>query len=159
MGGDSAGGNLAAVMALSARDGTVPPLCYQVLIYPATDFAMNTQAYARFTSGLPLTAGSTRWFADQYVADADRGDWRASPARAQTLAGTPPAFVLTAGYDPLCDEGQDYARRLERDGVRVCAVYMADQMHGFLTMGGTIRAAETLACMVGAVLRDAFSRD
>lgn len=159
VGGDSAGGNLAAVMALLARDGSVPPVCHQVLIYPATDFRMTAPAYERFTSGLPLTASSTRWFADQYLSrPEDAVDWRVSPARAADLSGVAPAFVLTAAFDPLVDEGREYAARLEREGVRVVYVHVADQIHGFLTMGGVMRAADTAIAMIGAALRDTFSR-
>jgi acetyl esterase len=159
VGGDSAGGNLAAVMALRSRDGGLPPLCYQALIYPATDLLMTAPAYERFTQGLPLTSGSTRWFADHYLRNReDALDWRASPCRVAGLLGVAPAFVLTAGYDPLCDEGQSYARRLGREGVRVSSMHAADQMHGYLTMGGQVRASDTLIAIIGSMLRDAFSR-
>ncbi len=159
VGGDSAGGNLAAVMALRSRDGGLPPLCYQALIYPATDLLMTQPAYERFTEGLPLTSASTRWFADHYLNDRrDALDWRASPSRVSSLFGVASAFVLTAGYDPLCDEGQSYARRLSREGVRVSSMHAADQMHGYFTMGGQVRAADTVIAIVGAMLRDAFSR-
>jgi acetyl esterase len=159
VGGDSAGGNLAAVMALRSRDGGLPPLCYQLLIYPATDLMMTQPAYQRFTQGLPLTSASTRWFADHYLCNQqDALDWRASPSRAASLIGVAPAFVLTAGYDPLCDEGQSYARRLALEGVRVTSMHAADQMHGYLTMGGQVRATDTLMSVIGAMLRDAFSR-
>ncbi len=157
--GDSAGGNLAAVIALHSRDGRLPPLCYQALIYPATDLLMTAPAYERFTQGLPLTSASTQWFADHYLRGRqDALDWRASPSRASSLSGVAPAFVLTAGYDPLCDEGQSYARRLDREGVRVSSMHAADQMHGYLTMGGQVRASDTVISIIGAMLRDAFSR-
>ncbi len=159
VGGDSAGGNLASVMALRSRDGELPPLCYQALIYPATDLRMTAPAYERFTQGLPLTSASTRWFADHYLRDPqDALDWRASPSRVSSLSGVAPALVLTAGYDPLSDEGQSYARRLDREGVRVSALHAADQMHGYLTMGGVVRASDTAIAIIGAMLRDAFSR-
>src|SRR5580698_7666980 len=120
VGGDSAGGNLAAVMALMARDGTLPPLVYQLLIYPATDLGGTFGSYQRITEGVPLTARTMRWFIDHYVRDqADIADWRVSPLRAASLAGTARALVLTASYDPLCDEGIEYAQRLDREGVRV----------------------------------------
>jgi acetyl esterase len=159
VGGDSAGGKLAAVMALLARDGAIPPLCGQLLIYPATDLLASYPAYQRITEGFPLTASTSRWFLDHYIRDrSDALDWRASPLRAVDLGGTAPALVLTASYDPLCDEGEAYARRLEREGVRVAYIHFADQIHGFLTMGRVIRASGTAIKMMAAWLRDAASR-
>src|SRR5208282_3166846 len=119
VGGDSAGGNLAAVMALMARDGSLPPLVFQLLIYPATDMTMTTISSQTITEDVALTSTTMKWFIEHYMrTPADRLDWRASPARAVSLAGTAPALVLTASNDPLRDEGIDYAHRLEREGVR-----------------------------------------
>jgi acetyl esterase len=157
VGGDSAGGNLAAVMALMARDGTLPPLIFQLLIYPATDMTMTTVSSQTITEGVPLTSTTMKWFIDHYVrTPADRLDWRASPARAASLAGTAPTLVITASNDPLRDEGIDYARRLEREGVRVVHVNFADQMHGFVSMGKIIRASSTALAMITAALRREF---
>lgn len=143
VGGDSAGGNLAAVLAIMGRDGSVPAVGFQMLLYPATDMAGRRPAYERFTEGLILTDKTMRWFIDHYVPEAARRfEWQASPLRATSLAGTPTAYVMTAGYDPLVDEGIAYARRLEEDGVRVTHTHMADQIHAFLTMGKFIPAAE-----------------
>jgi acetyl esterase len=144
VGGDSAGGNLAAVMALMARDGMVPPVGAQLLLYPGTDMgAAGRPAYQRFTEGLPLVARTMEWFIDHYVPEpARRREWQASPLRATSLAGLPPAYVMTAGYDPLVDEGAAYARRLEEDGGHVMHVHMADQIHGFLTMGQYVPASD-----------------
>ncbi len=154
VGGDSAGGNLSAVLALMARDGTVPKLAFQLLIYPATDMTMRLPAYQRITADFPLTAATARWFRDTYIPDPARWtEWHASPLRAASLAGVAPAFVLTAGYDPLVDEGIAYARRLEHEGVRVTLVHMADQMHGFLTMGRIVRAADTALLHCASALR------
>ena len=159
VGGDSAGGNLAAVMTLLARDGVLPPLCYQLLIYPATELGATYPSYQRIVSGFPLTATTSLWFRDHYLRDLkDTLDWRASPMRAGELGGTPPAFVLTATFDPLCDEGEAYAQRLEREGVRVTRLHLGDQIHGFLTMGRFIRASDTAIGIMGAALRDKFSR-
>lgn len=159
VGGDSAGGNLAAVMALLSRDRTLPPVCFQLLIYPATDLLTTSPAYQRITGELPLTATTSRWFRDHYVpAREDMLDWRASPLRAPDLSGVAPAFVLTASYDPLCDEGEAYAHRLEQEGVRVTRLHFADQIHGFLTMGRVIRASNTAIRIMAAALADAFSR-
>jgi acetyl esterase len=94
------------------------------------------------------------WFRDHYAPDrASWHDWRASPLRAATLAGTPPAFVLTVGHDPLCDEGRDYALRLEREGVAVNHLYVADLIHGCLTMAKIIRPAMDLIEAAGVALR------
>ena len=143
VGGDSAGGNLAAVLALMGRDGDVPAVGFQMLLYPATDMAGLHPAYERFTEGLILTDKTMRWFVAHYVPDpARRFEWQASPLRAASLAGTPTAYVMTAGYDPLVDEGAAYAKRLEADGVRVTHVHMADQIHAFLTMGRFIPASD-----------------
>jgi acetyl esterase len=142
VGGDSAGGNLAAVAALMARDGALPPLRFQMLLYPVTDMVQGHDSHARFTDGLPLTAAGMRWFRDRYAPQAAHwADWRASPLRAATLAATAPAFVLTVGHDPLCDEGRDYAQRLEREGVPVRHLHVADLLHGALTMGAIVRPA------------------
>jgi acetyl esterase len=142
VGGDSAGGNLAAVLAIMGRDGMVPAVGYQLLLYPATDMAAHRPAYERFTEGLILTSETMRWFIGHYVPEPQRRfEWQASPLRANSLAGTPPAFVMTAGYDPLVDEGAAYARRLEEDGVRVTYLHVADQIHAFLTMGKFIPAS------------------
>ncbi|MDE2581711.1 MAG: alpha/beta hydrolase [Rhodospirillales bacterium] len=157
-GGDSAGGNLAAVMALMARDGTLPPLAFQLLIYPATDMTMTTVSSQTVGPGVPLTSATMKWFIDHYMRDdADRIDWRASPIRAASLAGTAPALVLTAAADPLRDEGIAYAQRLEREGVRVTTLHLSDQIHGFLSMGKVVRAADTAIDMMSAVLRRALA--
>jgi len=158
VGGDSAGGNLAAVMALMARDGDLAPLAFQLLIYPATDMTMTTVSSQTVGPGVPLTSATMKWFIDHYMTtEADRIDWRASPARAASLAGTAPALVLTAGADPLRDEGVAYARRLEREGVRVTTLHLSDQIHGFLSMGKVIHAADTAIDMMAAALRRALA--
>ncbi|MFC4167612.1 alpha/beta hydrolase [Teichococcus aestuarii] len=154
VGGDSAGGTLAAVLALMARDGTVPPVVFQMLLYPALDLAMTGESYERFREGLPLTAATMRWFIDHYLPPPmDRTAWRFSPARAQSLAGVAPALVLTCGHDPLCSEGQLYAARLEREGVRVTALHASDQMHGILTMDKAIGPVAELVAFAAGVLR------
>jgi acetyl esterase len=154
VGGDSAGGNLAAVAALMSRDGSLPPLRLQVLLYPVTDMAQTHDAHARFTNGLPLTADGMHWFRDRYAPEPSSWtDWRASPLRAASLAGTAPAFVVTVGHDPLCDEGRDYALRLEREGVRVTHLHVADLLHGALTMTAIVRPAIELIGAAGAALK------
>jgi acetyl esterase len=157
VGGDSAGGNLAAVMALMARDGTLPPLAFQLLIYPATDMMMTTVSSQTMTEGVPLTSPTMRWFIDHYLRSGGDGrDWQASPLRAADLSGTAQALVLTCAYDPLCDEGIAYARRLEREGVRVLHLHFADQFHGFMSMGRIVRAADLAIDMMAAALRKAL---
>ncbi len=156
VGGDSAGGNLAAVMAIMARDGTLPPLVFQVLIYPATDMMMTSVSSQAIREGVPLTSVTMKWFIDHYMrSKADEKDWRASPLRANDLSGTAPALVLTAGYDPLRDEGIAYAQRLEREGVRVIHIHYSDQVHGFMSMGRMIRAADQAIDQMAAALRKA----
>jgi acetyl esterase len=152
VGGDSAGGNLAAVMALMSRDGTLPPLAFQLLIYPATDMTMTTVSSTTIGPGVPLTSATMKWFID-YYAKGHETDWRASPIRAASIAGTAPALVLTCTHDPLRDEGIDYAKRLEREGVRVVHVHYSDQIHGFMSMGRLIRAADQAIDMMARVLK------
>jgi len=154
VGGDSAGGNLAAVVTLAARDGNGPAIAGQVLIYPATDFAMTHASHREPETSILLTHSVIRWFRDHYLSgDADVGDWRASPARARTLTGLPPAYVLTAGADPLRDEGDEYARRLKDAGVAVTHRTFSGQFHGFFTMGKLLQQANVAVSEIGAWLR------
>lgn len=143
VGGDSAGGNLSAVLAIMGRDGTVPAPCFQMLLYPSVDLFGRWPSFQRFTEGLILTAPTMDWFINHYIPTAaERTDWRASPMRHPDLAGVAPAYVMTAAFDPLVDEGTGYAQRLEREGVPVMHVHMSDQMHAFLGMGKFCTAAE-----------------
>ena len=155
VGGDSAGGNLAAVMALMARDGALPPLAFQMLIYPATDMTMTSVSSTTIGPGVPLTSNTMKWFIDHYM-KTDRTDWRASPLRVASVTGTAPAVVLTCGHDPLRDEGIAYAHRLEREGVRVVHLHYGDQIHGFIGMGRLIRAADQAIDMMARVLKQAL---
>jgi acetyl esterase len=157
VGGDSAGGTLAAVMALMARDGDLPPLAFQLLVYPATDLAMTRDSYRRMTDGAILTSKTMAWFIEHYLrGPQDRCDWRASPLRAADLSGVARALVLTCFYDPLCDEGIAYARRLEAEGVRVTHLHFSDQLHGFVSQGRIIRAGNMALDMTSTVLRNAL---
>jgi acetyl esterase len=154
VGGDSAGGNLAAVVAISARDRNGPPLAGQVLIYPAIDFALTHPSHSEPETSLLLTHSVVRWFRDHYLnGAADVEDWRASPARVKTLTGLPPAYVLTAGADPLRDEGDEYARRLKEAGVAVTHRTFPGQFHGFFTMGKLLRQANVAASEIGDWLK------
>jgi acetyl esterase len=130
---------------------------YQVLLYPVTDLRMESESYRRVAADLPLTAAAMRYFADHYLPDvADRLDWRASPLLAPSLAGTPPALVLTCGHDPLAAEGRAYAERLEKEGVAVAALHLSDQAHGILNLGRAIGVATGVIDFAAAVLKDAW---
>jgi acetyl esterase len=153
VGGDSAGGNLAAVTALAARDGDGPKPAGQVLIYPATDFAMKHPSHSEPGTSILLTHSVIKWFCNHYIGDADINDWRASPARADSLAGLPPAYVLTAGGDPLRDEGAEYAARLKAAGVRVTYKHFPGQFHGFFTMGKLLPQANIAATDIAGWLK------
>ncbi|UVO34006.1 alpha/beta hydrolase [Bradyrhizobium arachidis] len=154
VGGDSAGGNLAAVVALAARDGDGPEIAGQVLIYPAVDFAMTHGSHSEPETSVLLTHSVIRWFRDHYLnGAADTHDWRASPARAENLAGLPPAYVLTAGADPLRDEGSEYAARLKQAGVPVTYKHFPGQFHGFFTMGKLLQQANVAVSEIGAWLK------
>ncbi|WGD48832.1 alpha/beta hydrolase [Bradyrhizobium sp. CB1650] len=154
VGGDSAGGNLAAVVAIAARDGNGPAIAAQVLIYPAIDFAMTHGSHSEPETSVLLTHSVIRWFRDHYLnGTADAEDWRASPARAATLLGLPPSYVLTAGADPLRDEGEEYAARLKQAGVSVTYRHFPGQFHGFFTMGKLLEQANVAASEIGAWLK------
>jgi len=154
--GESAGGNLAAVAALALRDSG-PRLAMQVLVYPVTDQAADTDSLRRFAQGYSLTSELLRWYQRNYLRDErDRADWRASPLRAKDHSRLPPAYVITAGFDPLLDEGRAYAERLEQAGVVVTYECFEGQIHGFLPMGGAIAAAHHAHYRIGQMLRMRF---
>ncbi|MBV9396179.1 MAG: alpha/beta hydrolase [Methylobacteriaceae bacterium] len=159
VGGDSAGGNLSANMAHFARDGDEPKIIFQMLLYPGTDMSMSQNSYKnRDWRQYPLSIEAIKYFLTHYLNDKDYTDPRAAPLMAKNFKGLADAFVLTAGYDPLADEGYEYAKKLEANGVRVTFVYMSDQMHGFLTLGKIVRAADVALEMAGAALAHAFFR-
>lgn len=153
--GDSAGGTLAAVVALQARDEGGPRIALQVLIYPATDLTRESPSYTRNASGYMLTAAALRWFIERYVPDVgQRSDWRASPLLRDNVSGVAPALVISAEYDPLVDENEAYARRLEAAGVPTQYVCFQGMIHPFFTLGGVVddaAAAERL--IAGAIAR------
>jgi acetyl esterase len=154
VGGDSAGGNLAAVVAIAARDGNGPDIAGQLLIYPAIDFALTHPSHREPETSILLTHSVILWFRDHYLSGAaDVHDWRASPARAKTLIGLPPAYVLTAGADPLRDEGDEYAHRLKEAGVAVTHRTFPGQFHGFFTMGKLLQQANVAAGEIGVWLK------
>jgi len=155
--GDSAGGNLAAVVAITARERSAPALAMQVLVYPTTDFAAETDSISRFAAGYLLTRESIRWVKRTYLRDEhDALDWRASPFRADDFSRLPAAYIITAGFDPLRDEGRAYAERLAQAGVAVTHECFEGQVHGFLVMGGAIAAAGHAIQRIGQTLRMQF---
>lgn len=156
VGGDSAGGNLATVVAITLRDAGGPPLVFQALAYPATDQRMDSASHTRFGAGYLLTRDNMLWFRDNYLAPGDYDDWRASPIRAADLARLPPAHIITAGYDPLLDEGRAYSDRLLAAGVPVLYECFEGMAHGFLTMGGVVAAANHALYRLGQSLALAF---
>ena len=158
VGGDSAGGNLAAVVALMARDRGGPRLAFQLLIYPVTDHAFDTPSYRENAEGYGLTREQMRWFSSHYLnrpADADSP--YASPLRATSLRGLPPALIVTAGYDVLRDDGERYAERLRADGVEVRLASNPGLIHGFFGMTGPIDAARAGLARAADTLRSALS--
>ena len=133
--GDSAGGNLAAVMAIRARDRNGPSIALQVLIYPVTDFNFDRPSYVDPENQLLLTRDGMIWFWDHYVPDPSRrAEPDASPLQTENLSGLPPAVILTAEHDVLRDEGEAYAARLQEANVKTDLQRYASQMHGFFTL-------------------------
>jgi acetyl esterase len=151
VGGDSAGGNLAAVVALALRDAGERWLRFQLLIYPATDMRQIADSHQRNGEGYLLTSESVRWFRGHYTpADADWSDWRASPLLAKSHAGLPAALVITAGFDPLRDEGRQYADALSAAGSPAQYVCFERQLHGFINMTRIIPEANTCVELAAA---------
>ena len=154
VGGDSAGGNLAAVSAVAR-----PALVYQLLVYPTTDASQTAPSVAENAEGYFLTAEDMRWFFEQYVpAGSDITDPRLSPlyATSESLGAGPPAYVITAGFDPLRDEGRAYARRLADAGVAVTNVYDPGQIHGFFSLGPVVAEGRAAVAAAAAALADAL---
>lgn len=154
VGGDSAGGNLAAAAAIAWREESGPALAAQLLVYPVTDLLAQEGSYQDCAQGYVLSAADMSYFQSHYVPDiADQADWRVSPLRAPSLAQLPPALVITAGYDPLRDQGRRYADRLAMQGNQVTCVCFERQMHGFLGMGGVVDEANDAVQLCAAWLR------
>jgi acetyl esterase len=155
--GDSAGGNLSAVTALRARDEGGPPLVFQLLVYPVTDSRMDTESYVENASGYFLTAETMRNFWGSYLASpAEATNPYASPMHAEDLSGLPPALVITAGYDPLRDEGEAYATRLRDAGVDAKASRYEGSIHVFFGLTNLFAASDRAMKEACDALRGAF---
>ncbi|MGK3200491.1 alpha/beta hydrolase fold domain-containing protein [Amycolatopsis sp. MEPSY49] len=161
VGGDSAGGNLAAVTAQQAVRRGGPAPAFQLLIYPATDFARRYRSQDLFAEDLFLTDVHMKWFEGHYVpSGTDLTDPRLSPLRADDLSGLPPALIVTAGFDPLRDEGEAYAEKLREAGVEVALRRHEDLIHGFINFTGVgTRFREALAETAGALRQGLSKRD
>jgi acetyl esterase len=157
--GDSAGANLAAVVALMARDAGAPRLRLQSLVYPVADYTMSTPSYEKFASGCGiLTREAMAWFQQHYLrSPADAQDWRASPIRASSLAGVAPAIVVTAECDVLHDEGQGYADAMRRAGVAVEYREYPGMIHAFFGMVPAVDDAMNAQRTVWAAFKRAFA--
>ncbi len=157
VGGDSAGGNLAAVVPLLLREAGEPLPAFQLLIYPATDQRCGAPSHQANGQGYLLTTESIHYYRGHYIADATQWThWRASPLLAPDLRGLPPVLVLTAGFDPLRDEGRQYADALSAAGNAVQYICFERQVHGFITMGRVIDEAHTAVDLCAAALRRAL---
>ena len=159
VGGDSAGGTLATVVAMMARDRGGPALKFQLLIYPATDFtAHDTQSERDYGHGYFLDEELMDWFANQYFATAaDRHLAYGSPLKASDLRGLPPAMVMTAECDPLCDQGEAYADKLRSAGVTVALKRYDGMIHPFVSLAGIVDAGREAITDAAAAVRQALT--
>ncbi len=158
VGGDSAGGNLAAAVAIALRDAGDVPVRFQLLIYPATDQRRGWPSHTTNGQGYLLTTETIDYFHDHYLPEPAMDlDWRASPLLHPDLSQLPPAFVLTAGYDPLRDEALQYSHRLSQAGNRCAHVLFERQIHGFITMGKVIDEANSAVAICASELRRALA--
>jgi acetyl esterase len=159
VGGDSAGGNLAAVVAQETRDDAVRPI-FQLLVYPATDLTRSLPSHRLFREGFLLTKRSMDWYLANYVTEDEKTAPRASPlfAPLTTLRGLPPALVLTAGFDPLRDEGRAYADKLREAGVSTQHNCIEGSIHGFFSFGGVFAHARRAVDDSARALRRAWER-
>ncbi|SFL46025.1 alpha/beta hydrolase [Geodermatophilus ruber] len=158
--GDSAGGNLAAVVALMARDRGGPVIAFQALIYPATDVSsFDTDSYRDNAQGYLLTADSMRWFREHYIPDeAHQKEPYASPALASDHSGLPPAFIATAEYDPLRDDGEKYGKLLEQAGVPTTVRRYEGQIHGIFWLSAACSEGyESLMTDLAKAVKDALA--
>ncbi len=160
VGGESAGGNLAAVAALMARDRGGPQPTHQLLVYPITNYAFNTPSYRQHAASIPLSRPLMRWFWRRYLErPSDGRNPYASPLRARSLRGLPSATVITAENDPLRSEGEAYAARLAQSGVQVDATRYDGVMHEFFGMGAVIDDAKSAVAQAGRNLQNAAAQN
>jgi acetyl esterase len=158
VGGDSAGGNMAAVVSLMARDRGGAKPAFQLLIYPAVDFSGDFPSHKEMGSSYLLTRPMMDWFRAQYLnSEAETADWRVSPLKASSFANLPPAYLCTAGFDPLRDEGKAYADRLRAEGTPVTYREFDSLIHGFVGFTGTISAAARAMDEIALATRQALS--
>ena len=156
--GDSAGGNLSAVVAQMSKATNGPDIALQLLIYPATRMGATTQSYKDFNDGYFLTGKAMNWFFNHYLEEAAHwDDPQASPLLAKDLSGLAPAYIMTAGFDPLRDEGKAYADKLKAAGVPVDYVCYEKQIHGFVSMAGALDEGKQFLREAAAVLRKSFT--
>ncbi len=156
VGGDSAGGNLAAVASLMARDKNGPHIAFQLLIYPVTQIGIDSASRKELATGYFLETETMTWFEDQYVDPADADNPYASPLKADSLSGLPPAYVITAGFDPLKDEGKAYADGLRAAGVDVQYVNYDGMIHGFIALTALVENAANAVAETGVALKKAL---
>ncbi len=158
VGGDSAGGQMAAVLALRCRDEGGPSIALQLLIYPVTDLTrMDTESYQQYSDGCFLTKGMMEWFRGHYLNSlSDAQSPHASPLLAEDLSGLPPAYILTAEFDPLRDEGEAYAKKLDDAGTPVRCVRYNGLIHPFWSLGGVIDATHEAYRETADALKKAF---
>ena len=154
--GDSAGGNLAAVVSLLARQKGGPRIVFQLLIYPVTQWKAATTSMDACAEGYFLEKKAMHWFFDQYARGEDANDWRLSPLAAPDLTGLPRAYVVTAGFDPLRDEGKAYADKLRAAGVPTVHVDYPSMIHGFFNMSAVIPTSREAIIAASKALRQAY---
>ena len=157
VGGDSAGGNLAALLCHRVRDEFGPEIDFQVLVYPVTDLTLSHPSIEENAEGYFLTRSSMEWLTECYLGGGDPQDPAVSPLRAASLAGLPPALIITAEFDPLRDEGEAYAAALEEAGVPVQLRRFDGQIHGFVGMASLLDDGREALDLVGAALRGALA--
>ncbi len=158
LGGDSAGGNLSAVVAQLTKGDAIPP-CFQMLVYPVVDLRCDSGSYDSFAEGFFLTRDAMHWFRDKYLDnEAQREDPRASPLLSDDVSGVAPAFIATAGFDPLRDEGRAYAEKLAAAGVVVSHRCYEGAIHGCLSLAGVLAPGRAMLDDCTGALRAAFSR-
>lgn len=156
VGGDSAGGNLAAVVSILARDGKGPKIAFQLLIYPATEQDFDRPSYLKYGEDHFLTNDMMRWFFAHYTTPETVKDWRVNPLRAGSLRDLPPAHIIVAECDPLHDEGELYAERLRAEGNRAAFVRYPGMIHGFFTFPAAMDQGRKAIADAGAALREAL---